>query len=61
MRAMSRHLILEQKPANTSSLPRGKKSKIKKMKKKYRDQDDEERKIKMSLLAVIKYHGRAQS
>jgi hypothetical protein len=34
-------------------LPRGKKGKLKKMKSKYADQDEEERKIKMELLAVI--------
>jgi hypothetical protein len=33
-------------------LPRGKKGKLKKMQKKYRHQDEEERRIAMELLAV---------
>jgi hypothetical protein len=40
----------EDEEKKKTQLPRGKKSKLKKMKKKYSDQDEEERKIKMKLL-----------
>lgn len=35
------------------NLPRGKKAKIKKMKEKYEEQDEDERQIKMKLIGVI--------
>ena len=39
--------------AVVEKIPRGKKGKLKKMKEKYVDQDEEERKVKLKLLGVL--------
>jgi len=47
----------EQKKVNQGVIPRGKHNKIKKMKERYADQDDEERELKMKLLGAKEVKG----
>lgn len=44
----------EEKPVIVQQLPRGKRSKLKKIAAKYRDQDEEERKLRMDALGTLK-------
>lgn len=46
----------EENIANKQQMKRGQRSKLKKIKEKYKDQDDEERQLRMEILQVIHLH-----